>query len=171
MPGFAVAYTGAAYDQALIWCAGSLPTEWFTAPSTLSSSILTLNLGDNCLSGSIPRAAGGNFAPMNSKSDSTGAKMILVPMKVPYGLCGPIPSNMTVFSAQQGRLQGIMPAGACPGLHTICPPLRHRIRLSYIVRMTIWQILCCSTAKRPSKRLTKDMMPSCSVTVDLAKIP
>ena len=101
----------------LTQCAGSLPVEWFSSVSTLSSSMLVLNL-NNRLRGSIPQAAGGSFAPMNSdKSNTRGASLTLDPMKTLYGLCGLIPSNMTVLSAQKGQLQGTMPAGPCPGLH------------------------------------------------------
>lgn len=51
--------------------------------------------------------------------NTTAATVILDPMKAPFGLCGPIPSDMKVLSAQKGQVKGIMPAGPCPGLHPV----------------------------------------------------
>ena len=106
-------------------CAGSLPLEWFSSASVLPSSILSLDLGNNCLIGGIPQATGGNFASKTSgKENTTSARVTLDPMKTLHGLCGPIPSNMTVLSTQNRQLKGTMPAGPCPGVHLAYLPRR-----------------------------------------------
>lgn len=87
---------------------------------------MTLDISDNYLRGGIPAGAGNNFVTDNS-SVATAALLVLEPMRGP-GLCGAIPDNMNVTSQSHQRLQGVLQAGACPGIllfwpysETVCP--------------------------------------------------
>lgn len=82
----------------------------------LSSALFSLDLSSNRLTGSIPPGAGGHFLAAQKSSTGKRADVILDPMQEGYGLCGNIPSNMNVSSADGERLTASMPAGACPGM-------------------------------------------------------
>ena len=107
----------------MLCCAtGALPAEWLSPASILSSTLSSLDLSGNRLTGSISPAAGGRFVSANS-SDGHVAMAVLDPMAASSGMCGHIPSSMNVTSASGQRLKGTMPAGPCPGallLNRVC---------------------------------------------------
>ena len=113
-----------------VYCTGSLPQAWFGS-GDLSAYSDYLNLSNNCLSGSIPTTAGGKFIVRDrtyGKIAPTG--VIVDPMKKSFGLCGHIPSNMNIQSAQRGQL-----VGTCQQGHAqVCTPSVLQDLLSLFVR-------------------------------------
>jgi hypothetical protein len=102
---------------------GTLPAEWISPGSVLSSALFFLDLSSNRLTGSIPPGAGGHFLAAQKYSTGKRADVILDPMQLQYGLCGDIPSNMNVSSADGEQLTASMPTGACPGMEQfLCFP-------------------------------------------------
>ena len=90
--------------------AGSLPAAW-VGVSIFTKDIQVLDLSQNCLSGSIPTPIGGQFA-QSFYNPGQAALMVLAPMKARYSLCGSIPANANVTTADNQPLVGL---SACPG--------------------------------------------------------
>ena len=69
----------------------------------------------NNIGGSVPAAAGGNFVRSNLVA---AALLVLDPMNKDFGLCGIVPPNMNVVSANLSHLQAL-PQRQCPGMSRV----------------------------------------------------
>ena len=124
---------------------GTLPLEWLSPGSVLSATLHSLDVSSNRLMGSIPPSAGGRFLTANTATGQA-TDVVLDPMSEGYGLCGDIPSSMNVSSADGRQLQGIMPAGACPGVPDSHHAMRSRCKIAGTMAAT-YEVATCTCEK------------------------